>query len=214
MREVNKKFIILVFFVIVLVIVWILVPCVGKAKLNAKVQAEIQDLRDSPAAQYCENNWWSLDISVDELSGVYGMCNFDDWSVCEVIEYFRWECFSLTEENETEASYCSNWSTCDYEEATDLSSRIEDMNNIEYLDKEYLDKENLNEELSDDDLNKMDIDTLYEYYENQFNNSGDLTSNKSKLKWWAIWSEPSCDSVWWTIIGDKCYLSNWIEIAF
>ena len=209
MRAVNEKFIILVFFVIVLVIVWILIPCVGKAKLNAKIQAEIQNLHDSPAAQYCKNDWWELDIKVNELSDVYGMCNFKDGSSCEIMKYFRWECLSASEQDENESLYCSNWSTCDDEEATDLSSRIEDMNNIEYLDKE-----NLNEELSDDDLNKMDIDTLYEYYENQFNNSGDLTSNKSKLKWWAIWSEPSCDSVWWTIIGDKCYLSNWIEIAF
>jgi len=214
MREVNKKFIILVFFVIVLVIVWILVPCVGKAKLNAKIQAEMQSLSESPAAQYCENNWWNLDISVDELSGVYGMCNFDDWSVCEVVEYFRWECLSLTEKNETEASYCSDWVTCDSEEPDDdLGSRIDDMNNIENLDGE------VSEELLDDDLDNMDIDSLYEYYESEFTNSWSENWNsvKRKIKWWEDEENQlssACDWVWWTILWDKCYLSNGVEIVF
>ena len=208
MRGMNKKFIILIFFVI------ILVPCVGKAKLNAKIQAEMQSLSESPAAQYCEDNWWNLDISVDELSGVYGMCNFDDWSVCEVVEYFRWECFSLTENNETEASYCSDWVTCDGEEPDDdLGSRIDDMNNIENLDGE------VSEELLDDDLDNMDIDSLYEYYESEFTNSGSENWNsvKRKIKWWEDVGDQlssSCDSVWWTILWDKCYLSNGVEIVF
>jgi len=214
MKSKNKKSIIWIFVIIVIVtILCILIPLIKKAKISAEVQTKIQALSETPAAEYCKNSWWVLEIKTDE-SDVYWMCNFEDWSACEIVKYFRWKCLSASEQDGNETLYCWDWSACGNEEADDLSSRIKDINNIENLDKENLDKENPDEELSEDDLNKMDVDTLYEYYENEFNNSGDITSNKSRLKWWGIWDKPSCESVWWTILWDKCYLSNWVEIAF
>ena len=63
------------------------------------------------------------------------------------------------------------------------------------------------------------IDSLYEYYESEFTNSGNENWNKAKWKimWWEDAGDQlssSCDSVWWTILWDKCYLSNGVEIVF
>jgi putative hemolysin len=170
MKRDNKKLIIWIFVIIVIiVVVCVLVPLIRKSRLNAKIQAEMQTLRETPAAEYCENVWWKLDIKVDEMSGVYWMCNFDDWSACEIIEYFRWECFSASEEKERESLYCSDWDNCE-EDVEGLNNWIDNINGIEIEDDEFVETGDIDEV---DDLDDVDIDALYEYYENEFTSTGD-----------------------------------------
>lgn len=168
----NKKLIIWVFVVAVILvaIACLLIPYIKKAKINAKIKAEIQALRETSVAEYCENNWWRLEIKLDELSGgVYGMCNFDDWSVCEIVEYFRWECLSVSEENKGNTPYCSGWSICE-EDTEGLNNWIDDINGIKIENDGYIETDDWDEI---DNLDDIDIDVLYDYYKNEFNNSGD-----------------------------------------
>jgi hypothetical protein len=134
--------------------------------LNAEIQAEMQALSETPTAKYCKNSWWTLEMKTDE-SGVYGICNFEDGSACEIIEYFRWECLSASEQGESENLYCSDWSVCE-EDAEGLTNWIDDINEIEIEDDIYIETGEL-----DDDLDDIDIDALYDYYQNEFTNSGE-----------------------------------------
>lgn len=212
----NKKiFIGISILIIFLVTLSILSSYVKWNRLETKNEQEIQALHKTPAAEYCENNWWTLQILTNKSDEIYWICNFKDWSSCEVLEYFRWECLSTSEENEDDASYCSNWTTCEYEEndieeSEDLSSWIEDMNNMENINGEIIES---------DDLDDIDIDSLYDYYENEFSNTWNRNREQpmENLEWWEnIENQLSskCNRVWWEILGKKCYLSNWIEIAF
>lgn len=207
MRIVNKKFVIFIFVVIVVVLVLcILLPYISKSKERARIQNEMQTLRETPAAEYCINSEWTLEVLQSEEGDIYWMCNFKDWSACEISEYFRWECLSETEK--WDISYCTDWSICGGEESDDLNSWIEEMNDIVDSDEEVLDS---------DDLDGMDIDSLYDYYENEFINSGEMDWKFWEFNWWEDVEDQmlaSCNWVWWTILWDKCYLSNWIEIAF
>lgn len=45
----------------------------------------------NPASKYCVDNWWSFEITSDEV-GIYGLCKFNDGSVCDEWDYFNWEC--------------------------------------------------------------------------------------------------------------------------
>lgn len=213
MKSVNKKSIIWSFVVIVAVIfiIWAVWPSIKESKVKAENEAEIQALRETPAAEYCQNNWWILQIKTDELAGVYWMCNFKDGSACEILEYFRWECLSASEQEENDEDlYCSDSSACEDEEAEDLSSWIENINNMGDIDEEIIEG---------DDLDEIDIDSLYDYYENEF--SSTWNKNIEQSIWEFNWEEneenqllSACNKVWWEILGEKCYLSNWIEIAF
>lgn len=171
MKRENKKLIIWIFVVavILIAIVCLLIPYIRETKLNSKIKAEMQALRETPAAEFCENSWWKLEIKLDEFDDVYGMCNFDDWSVCEVVAYFRWECLSASEQGENETLYCSDWSVCE-EDVEGLNNWIDDINQIEIEDDGYIETDDLGET---DDLDDIDIDALYDYYENEFINSGD-----------------------------------------
>ena len=175
MKRDNKKIIIWIFVIIVIVIVaFVLIPLIKKSRLNAKIQAEIQALRETPAAEYCENDWWELDIKVDEESGVYWMCNFEDWSACEIVEYFRWECFSASEKEEKETLYCSDWSVCD-DNSESLNNWIEDINDMEIEDDAFIEAMDSGEfDVLDEieDIDDVDIDALYDYYESEFTNTG------------------------------------------
>lgn len=204
MKSINKKLIIWICAIIIIfiVIISLLVPYIKKSKLKAKNEAEMQTLRESPAAEYCKNNWWNLDIINDELAGIYWMCYFEDWSACEITEYLRWECIPNSEESET--SYCSEWLSCD-EENEDLSSRINDMNSIEILD----------EEVHEENPDEINTEKLYNYYEDGFSNSeeSEWVEAMWKLQWWESFSD-LCEWVWWTVLKDRCFLEDGIEITF
>ena len=205
MKSINKKLIIWIctIIIILIVIIGLLVPHIKESKLKAKNEAEMQTLRESPAAEYCKNSWWNLDIINDELIGIYWMCYFEDWSSCEISEYLRWECISNSKE--PEASYCSEWLSCNDEEDEDLSSRINDMNNIEILDEESLEK----------DSDEINTEKLYNYYEDGFNNpeESEWVEAMWKLQWWESFSD-ICEWVWWTVLKDRCFLEDGIEITF
>ncbi len=167
MKSENKKLIIWIFAIVVIIaILCVLIPWIRKARLNAEIQAEMQALSETPTAKYCKNSWWTLEMKTDE-SGVYGICNFEDGSACEIIEYFRWECLSASEQGESENLYCSDWSVCE-EDAEGLTNWIDDINEIEIEDDIYIETGEL-----DDDLDDIDIDALYDYYQNEFTNSGE-----------------------------------------
>ena len=193
--------------VTVILIIWTVWPSIKESKVKAENEAEIQALRETPAAEYCQDNWWILQIKTDELTGVYWMCNFRDGSVCEILEYFRWECLSKSEQKENEVS---DLSVCEDEESEDLSSWVENVNNMGNMDDDIIEV---------DDFGEVDIDSLYDYYENEFSSTWD--KNIEQYVWEFDWVESeesqllfACNRVWWEILGDKCYLSNWIEIAF
>jgi len=182
MKSENKKLIIWIFVVAVIfvVILCLLIPYIKESKLDAKMSSEIQALRETPAAEYCENNWWILDIKVDELDDVYWeykiywVCNFDDWSACEVVEYFRWECLSASEQSEKETLYCSDWSVCD-DNSESLNNWIEDINDMEIEDDSFIETMDSGEfDVLDEfeDIDDADIDALYDYYESEFTNTG------------------------------------------
>ena len=174
MKIENKKLAIWFFVLIVIIVVaCVLMPLIRNSRLNAKTQVEMQTLRETPAARYCENDWWKLDIRVDETSGVYGMCNFDDWSACEIMDYFRWECLSLSEEQK-ETLYCSDWSLCD-DNSESLNNWIEDINDMEIEDDAFIETMDSGEfDVLDEfeDIDDADIDALYNYYESEFTNTG------------------------------------------
>ena len=212
MKSVNKKSIIWGFAVIVAVIliIWAVWPSIKESKVKAENEVEIQALSETPAAEYCQNNWWTLQVKMDELAGAYWICIFNDWSTCEILKYFRWECLSASEQEDDEDLYCSDLSVCEDEEPEGLSSWVENINNMWYMDEEVL---------SGDDLREMDIDSLYDYYENEFSTTWNKNREKTiwEFNWWENMEDSllaSCDRVWWTILWDKCYLSNWIEITF
>ena len=229
MEKSNKKIIwITTAIITTILILWIIIPHIKEAKVKAEYESNIQTLRETPAAEYCKNNWWILEIKTDESNNIYWICKFKDWSACEITEYFRWECLSSSEESENEEQYCSDSSDCENNESEEdeeyesLSSRIDDMNNIEYEDEENLDEE----VLDGDNLDEFDIDSLYEYYENEFNNTWDR--NREQLTW-NLEEEildfehkknnenqtlSTCEKIHWNIVDGKCFLSNWIEIVF
>lgn len=170
MKSENKKLIIWIFAIVVIIaILCVLIPWIRKARLNAEIQAEMQALSETPAAEYCKNSWWTLEMKTDE-SGVYGMCNFEDGSACEIVEYFRWECLSASEQDESENLYCSDWSVCEEEDAEGLTNWIDDINEIEIEDDTYIETGEFDDE---EDLDDLDIDALYDYYQNEFTNSGE-----------------------------------------
>ena len=45
----------------------------------------------NPASEYCEQNWWTLEIVPDEWWSRW-KCNFDDGSFCEERAYYHGEC--------------------------------------------------------------------------------------------------------------------------
>lgn len=53
----------------------------------------------NPASIHCEENWWTLELVFDNGES-YGMCHFENWAVCEEREFFRKECFPMTENGE------------------------------------------------------------------------------------------------------------------
>ena len=169
--ERNNKKIIRIFSLIVVIvfILWILLPHIKESKVQAEYEANIQTLRESPAAEFCQKNWWTLEIKTDEMDGIYWMCNFEDWSACEILEYLRWNCLSLSEQNEIEDSYCADSSVCGDEEPEDLSSRIQNINSIENIDWEIF-----------DDEEELDIDLLYDYFEKEFSYTW---SEKEQVVW-------------------------------
>ena len=203
----NKKAFSWIFAIIVfLILTYLISYWIKEKKLELERQTKIQTLRESPAAEYCENNWWIVEIKTD--NEIYWVCNFEDWSACEILEYFRWECLSDSENSDV--LYCSDWLNCKNEEPEDLNSWIENINNIENINEEILD---------DDDLDEIDIDSLYDYYENEFSNTWkeNWVQPSEKLKLWEDAEEQissACDWVWGEVINEKCFLSNWIEIAF
>jgi hypothetical protein len=57
MKSENKKLIIWIFAIIVIIaILCVLIPQIKKARLNAKIQAEMQTLSETPAAEFCKNS--------------------------------------------------------------------------------------------------------------------------------------------------------------
>ena len=224
MKKNNKKIIwISTAIISTTLILWIVIPHIKEAKVKAEYESNIQTLRKTPAAEYCQNNWWFLEIKSDESNDIYWICKFKDWSTCEISEYFRWECLSSSEKSEDEEPYCSDSSYCENneneenEEYEDLNSRIENMNSIKYKDEEISDEGNLDE---------LDIDSLYDYFENEFNNT--WNRNREQPTWnleeEILDLEPqnsnknqtlsSCEKIHWNIVDGKCFLSNWIEIVF
>lgn len=224
MEKNNKKIIrISTAIITTILIIWIVIPHIKEAKVKAEYESNVQTLRETPAAEYCQNNWWILEIRTDRQNNIYWMCNFKDWSKCEILEYLKWDCLSASEKIENEELYCSNLSDCENdedkenEEYEDLSSRIESMNSIEYEDEEILDGDNLDE---------FDIETLYDYYENEFNSTWNRNLEQTTWDYEELISdlEPkknneeqltsSCEKIHWNIVDGKCFLSNWIEIVF
>ena len=202
-KNMNKKLIIWIFSIIVLVVIaFILLPYIKESKSKAEHEAEIQALRETPAAEYCQNSNWRFEIIDNEVSGIYWMCYFEDWSACEILEYFRWECLPSSEE--TDDLFCSDWSVCNDEENQDLSSWIDDINNTEIIDEE---DENNN--------NEVNTEKLYNYYEDSLNNSkkSEWAEAMGKLKSWADFND-ICEWVWWTVLKDRCFLADGIEITF
>ena len=167
MKSENKKLIIWIFAIIVIiVIVCVFISQIKKSGSDAEIQAEIQALSETPAAEYCKNSWWTLEIKTDEADA-YGMCNFEDGSACEIVEYFRWECLSASEQGES--LYCSDWSVCE-EDVKGLTNWIDDINEIEIEDDAYIEAAELDDA---DAMDDVDIDALYDYYQKEFSNSGD-----------------------------------------
>lgn len=219
----------IIWFFVVLFLSICLIVCI-KSVGSASNNEEVQSLRGSLATKYCEDNEWILEIKEDEDWTIYWMCNFSDWTACEISSYFRWECGSFSEK--VENLDCLDWTVCDDTvEDQDISSWIEDMNSIDYDDLENLEDfdakdlndvelEDLNLEdvnLEDIDLEDADFDDLYDIFSDEFNISGDITNDSRgwKSKWWEN-NELSvnCRWIWWTVLGWKCYLSDWIEIVF
>ena len=57
MKSENKKLIIWIFAIIVIIaILCVLIPWIRKVRLNAELQAEMQALSETPAAEYCKNS--------------------------------------------------------------------------------------------------------------------------------------------------------------
>lgn len=54
-------------------------------------QNSTQENISNPASEYCESNWWALEIVPDEWWSRW-KCNFDDGSFCEERAYLHWEC--------------------------------------------------------------------------------------------------------------------------
>lgn len=211
----NKKMFVRIFVVIILILagVCVILPFIQKNRLNAQKEAEIQSLQDSPAAKYCEDNGWTVEIVAGEWSEVYWLCHFEDESECELLEYFRWECTPENEENQD--LYCSDWSDCDEDEwdDEDIGSWIDDINNMD-LDEPM--RESWDEDNFDEDA---DFDELYNIFENEFSDSDD---KKNKVegwnsKWWENGDDQlsvACEWIWWSVLWGKCFLPSWIEIIF
>ena len=49
----------------------------------------------NPASIYCEENGWTLEMIFDNWES-YGICHFDNWERCEEREYYRWDCFPIS----------------------------------------------------------------------------------------------------------------------
>lgn len=95
----------------------------------------------NPASEYCEQNWWTLEIVPDEWWSRW-KCNFDDWSFCEERAYFHWECSPGRWDGNTidieEIQENEEISQEDKEEIVELIEEIKEINEEEQLQKEEI----------------------------------------------------------------------------
>ena len=103
--------------------------------------ANNQDEIANPASEYCEQNWWTLELVPDEWWSRW-KCNFDDGSFCEERAYYHWECSpgwwngNIIEVEEIQNN--EEITQEDKKEITELIEGIEEINKEEQLWREHI----------------------------------------------------------------------------
>lgn len=99
----------------------------------------VQEEVANPASEYCEQNWWKLEIVPDEWWSRW-KCNFDDGSFCEERAYYHGECSQGRWDGNTveieEIQDNAEISQEDKEEIEEIIEEIEEMNEAEELERQ------------------------------------------------------------------------------
>lgn len=168
---------------------------------------KIESLSGSIYAEYCVNNSWSLDISVDDEWNVSWVCGLSDGTTCDLIEFFRWDCSSSDDWDDL---FCSDESECEdenvVEESSDFNTWINEINSITWDIDVVLWDWTWNED-------------LYDYFNEEF--SDDSTDWNGRILIDDENSEESedpqkniCLSFWWIYSDWKCMLWDWNMLMF
>lgn len=99
----------------------------------------IQEDIANPASEFCEQNWWILEIMPSEWWSRW-KCNFDDGSFCEERAYYHWECSpGRWNGNTIEMEQIQDNEEISQEEKEEISEiveEIEEINEAEELEKQ------------------------------------------------------------------------------
>lgn len=105
----------------------------------------MQEHKRNEASDYCEQNWWTIEIVPDSW-GEWWKCNFDDWSFCEEWAFFHGECSqnwwnwnTVVLEDIQELQGDENLSLEEKEEISELVEEIQEHDDAANLEKIFLD---------------------------------------------------------------------------
>lgn len=105
----------------------------------------MQEHKRNEASDYCEQNWWTIEIVPDSW-WEWWKCNFDDWSFCEEWAFFHGECSqnwwnwnTVVLEDIQELQGDENLSLEEKEEISELVEEIQEHDDAANLEKIFLD---------------------------------------------------------------------------